>query len=304
MNQFSVHESPRPAAPLSIGAALQAGIQKLDSKSASARLDAEILLAHVLGRDRSFLRAWPETRLDPLAIDRYRELIESRQLGVPIAYLIGHREFWSGIFRVSPAVLIPRPETELLVEMALEGIPSGRPAAILELGTGSGVIAVSLAMERPAASILATDISPEALRIARENAGRHRVQNIQFLESDWFESIPTTRFDLVISNPPYVAEDDPHLSRGDLVFEPKIALKSGRFGMDALELIAANAGKRLNPGGRLLVEHGCQQATRLTRILERFGYRHITTRTDLQGHPRATRSRWPGKVDDTESLVP
>ncbi|MCI0667318.1 MAG: peptide chain release factor N(5)-glutamine methyltransferase, partial [Methylococcaceae bacterium] len=236
--------------------------------------------------------------------DRYRELIESRKNGMPIAYLTGYREFWSGNFKVGPDVLIPRPETELLVEMALEIIPSERPMAILELGTGSGIIAVSLAMERPGASILATDISSAALDIARRNAARHRVDHVQFLNSDWFESIPDAEYDLIISNPPYVAAGDPHLVQGDVVFEPEIALKSGPSGMNALESIADQARRWLGPGGHLLLEHGHHQAGDLSLMLRRFGYRDIDTRSDLQGHPRATQSLWPGNCRDSEFLCP
>ncbi|MGH8549789.1 MAG: peptide chain release factor N(5)-glutamine methyltransferase [Methylococcales bacterium] len=291
------------SAPIcSIGAALEDAAAQLQSKSTSARLDAEILLGQVLGKSRSFLRAWPETRLDTVQIDHFRKQIESRKIGMPIAYLTGCREFWSRRYSVSRDVLIPRSETELLVEMALEMIPRDEPCAILELGTGSGIIAVSLALERPKASILATDISPAALELARQNATRHRAANIQFLKSNWFESIPNTKVDLVISNPPYVASEDPHLAAGDLVFEPEIALKSGPSGMEALELIASETRKWLKPGGGLLLEHGCQQSSELSRMLQRYGYQDIDTRTDLQDHPRATQSLWSGNIPGSEFI--
>ncbi|MGH8557417.1 MAG: peptide chain release factor N(5)-glutamine methyltransferase [Methylococcales bacterium] len=286
----------RCSAPIdSIGAALEAAVAELDSTSTSARLDAEILLGQVLGKNRAFLRAWPETRLNTVQINHFRELIEARKNGMPIAYLCGYKEFWSGNFKVSPDVLIPRHETELLIEMALEIIPRGRPVSVLELGTGSGIIAVSLAMERPGLSILVTDISSAALEIARENVKQHRVGAIQFLTSNWFESIPQTKYDLLVSNPPYVADDDPHLTLGDLVFEPEIALKSGPSGFEALKLIADRAREWLSPGGHLLLEHGFQQASGLSHMLHRFGYRSITTCSDLQGHPRAARALWPGQ---------
>lgn len=278
----------------SIAAALEHALAILDSISTSAKLEAEILLARVLGKDRSFLRAWPEARLNTVQITRFREFIEARRNGMPIAYVCGFKEFWSKEFKVSPAVLIPRPETELLVEMALEVIPSGRPLAVLELGSGSGIIAVSLALERPELEILATDISPAALAIARENAHLHRVNTIRFLISNWFESIPETKFDLVVSNPPYVAHNDPHLKQGDLVFEPELALQSGPSGLEALELIADQARQWLSPGGQVLLEHGFEQVHELGRMLNRFGYIQITTRRDLQDHARVTRARWPG----------
>jgi release factor glutamine methyltransferase len=299
-----VNEVPGSAAIDSIGAVLEAAAARLDPRSPSARLDAEILLGHVLGKSRSFLRAWPETRLDTAQIDRCRELIEARRNGMPVAYLSGFREFWSSDYQITPAVLIPRPETELLIEMALAIIPREQPSTILELGTGSGIIAASLAMERPDASILATDISPAALDIARRNAARQRVANIQFLQSNWFESIPDAEYDLILSNPPYVADGDPHLQQGDLVFEPEIALRSGPSGMEALEWIANKARKWLRPGGHLLLEHGFQQANRLSGTLCSFGFQDINTRTDLQGHPRGTQSLWPGKPLDSELSLP
>ncbi len=295
MTKPPVNPIPGSAPINSIGAALEAAVAKLALKSTSARLDAEVLLGHALGKNRAFLRAWPETRLDTSQIDRFLELIEARKNEMPIAYLCGYKEFWSGDFKVSPDVLIPRPETELLVEMALEIIPVGRLMSVLELGTGSGVIAVSFAMERPELSILATDISPAALEIARENANQHRVGAIRFLKSNWFEAIPKAKYDLLVSNPPYLASDDPHLSRGDLVFEPDIALKSGPSGLEALELIADQAREWLSPDGHLLLEHGFQQASGLSRMLHRFGYRDITTYPDLKDHPRATRALWPGQ---------
>ena len=278
----------------SIDVAIDYAVEQLDSRSESPRLDAEILLSHVLGKNRAFLRAWPDARLDPARIGEYLELIDARKKGTPIAYLTGYREFWSKSFRVGPAVLVPRPETELLVEMALEIIPRNKPVKILELGTGSGIIALSLALERPGISILASDISPGALSIARENASRLQIANVRFLNSNWFDQIPQERFELIVSNPPYVAETDPHLTRGDLAFEPEIALKSGPTGLEALRSIADQACDWLNPGGHLLLEHGFAQADDLRQLLQRFNYGEIATRADLQGHPRATRSKWAG----------
>ncbi len=296
MADRSVPERLGSTATDTIGTLLPAAVAQIHANSTTARLDAEILLAHVLGKNRAFLRAWPETPLNDSQIGRYLALIEARKNNRPIAYLTGYREFWSGQFKVSPDVLIPRPETELLIELALEIIPCDQRIAVVELGTGSGNIAVSLATERPGISILATDVSPAALAIARYNAREHRIANVQFLNSDWFESIPVAKYDLVISNPPYVAGDDPHLLQGDLAFEPEHALKSGPSGLDALERIADQSRNRLKPNGYLLVEHGFQQPEAVNRMLRDYGYRDTVTRTDLQSHPRATRSRWPGTV--------
>lgn len=278
-----------------IESVLRFAVGELEPASTSARLDAEILLAHALGKNRAYLRAWPESRLDAKQLDNYLTLIEARKKNMPVAYLTGNREFWTGSYAVGPEVLIPRPETELLVEMALDAIPRDRRLSLLELGTGSGIIAVSLAAERPELSIVATDISPAALEIARHNAKRNHVSAIRFLNSDWFEAIPRTRFDIIISNPPYVADDDPHLSQGDLVHEPDIALRSGPTGLEALELIAEQSRDWLTPGGRLLFEHGFNQAEDLQSLLLRLGYLEPLTRADLQGNPRATRSIWPGR---------
>lgn len=275
-----------------IQSALESAIKQLDTSSSTARLDAEILLSHILGKNRSFLRAWPESELATTQIKQYQKLIEARKQSTPIAYLTGQREFWSNNFAVNPNVLVPRPETELLVEMALEVIPSNQSTSILELGTGSGIIGISLAMERPNVSVLATDICSAALNTARHNAKEKCVSNIDFQSSNWFESISAKKYDLIISNPPYIAEGDPHLMINDLVFEPDIALKSGPSGMEALSTIAKHARNWLNPGGHLMLEHGYQQASDLHEILSGFGYNDTKTRHDLQGHLRATQCRW------------
>lgn len=285
-------DKPMAPANLSIGSVLDSATRTLIPCSESARLDAELLLAHLLGKDRTYLRAWPEIVMSPVPSQQYAELIEARKHGMPVAYLITYRDFWSGRFKITPEVLIPRPETELLVEMSLARIPVGQAMSVLELGTGSGIIAISLAMERPEISILATDISAAALEVARENAEKHRITQIDFRICDWFESIPGKKFDLIVSNPPYVAKNDPHLNQGDLRFEPKIALESGDFGLDALKTIADNAREWMQAGGTLLLEHGYQQAGALHELLHLFGYCEIRTRNDLQGHPRVTQACW------------
>jgi release factor glutamine methyltransferase len=258
------------------------------------RLDAEVLLAHVLERDRAYLRTWPERLLDPAEAHAFWHLVERRAQGEPIAYLTGEREFWSRRFAVRPGVLIPRPETELLVEVALGFIPSDAPAHAVDLGTGSGAIAVTLAAERPRAAVLATDVSPDALAIARENAARHGVLNLRFGQGDWFAAVPEAlSFDIVASNPPYIAEHDPHLRQGDLRFEPALALAAGPDGLDALATIAREARTRLKPGGRLLLEHGYDQADALADLLAELGFAEIAHHRDLQGHRRATSALWP-----------
>lgn len=288
----------RPASenpvPQSIAAVLRAAAARLANLTDTPRLDAEVLLMHVLGRDRAYLRAWPERVLSPEQADRFHGLLERRAEGRPIAYLTGEREFWSRPFQVRPGVLIPRPETELLIELALGFIPADEPADLLDLGTGSGIIAVTLAAERPLASVIATDLCPEALTVAKENAERHGVANLRFGQGHWFEAVPDDlRFDLIASNPPYIAEEDPHLGRGDVRFEPRLALISGPQGLDALTLIAQGARRRLKPGGRLLLEHGYDQAEALAALLAELGYAEIAHHLDLPGHRRVTSALWP-----------
>lgn len=277
----------------SIASALQSALSRLAAASDTPRLDAEALLTAILGRDRSYLRAWPERLLEPEQAQRFQTLIEQRAASVPVAYLVGEREFWSRPFIVQPGVLIPRPDTELLIELALDFIPANQPADILDLGTGSGIIAVTLAAERPQAQVIATDLSPDALTIARANAVRHGLANIRFQLGDWFAAVPENRrFELVVSNPPYIAEQDPHLTQGDLRFEPNLALSSGPSGLDALTTIADAARHHLKPDGWLLLEHGYDQADNLAAILAGFGYADIAHAKDLQGHRRATSARW------------
>ncbi|MGX2041981.1 peptide chain release factor N(5)-glutamine methyltransferase [Methylocaldum sp. MU1018] len=291
--------APRPALEAStphgptLATALRSATDRLVGSSDTARLDAEILLALALKRDRSHLRAWPERALSPDERDRFHELIERRRSGVPVAYLSGEKEFWSRSFKVCPDVLIPRPETELLVELALEFITATQTADILDLGTGSGAIAVTVAAERPLARVSATDLSPEALKVAQANAVLHGVCNIRFRLGDWFDAVPDGgRFDLIISNPPYVADEDPHLAQGDLRFEPGLALKGGIRGLDAFRIIARAARDHLKPHGQLMLEHGFDQAHSLADLLSDFGYTDIGHHPDLQGHFRVTTARW------------
>jgi release factor glutamine methyltransferase len=278
-------------------AALAEACRQLEPTSPTPRLDAEVLLAHVLGKNRSYLRTWPDSALAPRQIEDYTAWVAARARGMPIAYLVGYREFWSRDFLVSPDVLIPRPETELLLQLALEAVAARPEPYVADLGTGSGVLAVTLAAERRDATVHAADISQAALRIARSNAGRHGVGRIRFLLSDWFSAFPEDlRFDAVVSNPPYLGESDPHLREGDLRFEPHLALTGGADGLEAFRAIAEQSRTRLHADGVLLLEHGYDQAGAMRSLLQQFGYRKISQHRDLQGHPRVTRALAPAEV--------
>jgi release factor glutamine methyltransferase len=279
-------------ATLSIEAALANAIRLLDSVSDTARLDAEVLLAHSIGKNRAFLRAWPERLLRPEDQQRFLDCVTQRARGVPVAYLTGEREFWSRPFHVSPEVLIPRPETELLVELAIEAIRRENRLRILDLGTGSGAIAVTLALECPAAEVWAVDVSEPALRVARRNAAELGAKTIRFLQGCWLGPLPANvRFDLIVSNPPYISPADPHLLSGDVRYEPRQALVSADDGLQDITLIAESARQALTSSGRLMFEHGYDQAAAVADILNGLGYRDIRHYRDLQGHERVTAAR-------------
>jgi release factor glutamine methyltransferase len=250
-------------------------------------LDARALLRAALGVDGAYLVAHAADALTGAQRERYLAWIERRRAGEPIAYLTGEREFYSLAFKVTPAVLIPRPETEALVEVALERIPAYAPCRVLDLATGSGCVAVAIALHRPRARVTAADVSGEALAVARDNAARHGAA-IEFVESDWFAALAGRRFDLIVCNPPYVAEGDTHLSEGDLRFEPRAALLGGADGLACVRLIVARAPAHLEPGGALLFEHGHDQGERCRALLERAGYRDVSSRRDLAGIERVT----------------
>jgi release factor glutamine methyltransferase len=253
----------------------------------SGRLDAELLLSHALEQPRSYLYAWPEQEVAARRCDVFTQLLDARRDGQPVAYLLGEREFWSLPLRVSEHTLIPRPETETLVEWALElDLPA--TARVSDWGTGSGAVALALASERVAWQLLATDISADALAVARDNAHQLKLENVEFLQSDWEAGLAGLSFDLIVSNPPYVAEADPHLQQGDARFEPRSALRSGPDGLDALRCIIAAAPDHLNAGGWLLLEHGFDQAAAVRELLLAAGFSATGCRPDLAGLDRVS----------------
>lgn len=260
---------------------------------ANPELEAALLLCHLLEKPRSYLFAWPEKELTPEQQQCYMGLIERRLAQEPIAYITGQREFWSLNLEVNPHTLIPRPETELLVERSLYHLQLISQPHIADLGTGSGAIALALASECQDAQIAATDISAEALAQARENGSRLGFTQLTFHRGSWCEALPAeASYDLIVSNPPYIEADDPHLDQGDLPQEPKLALVSGRDGLDAIRTIIQQVStERLSPGGWLLLEHGYQQAEAVQQLLEAAGFCHIATHSDLAGLPRVTEAQ-------------
>lgn len=270
----------------SIARALQHAVARLAPLDDSPQRVAEILLAHVLNKPREFLKAWPERALELLLWDRFFALIERRLIGEPVAYLTGRREFWSLDLCVSPDTLIPRPETEQLVELALERIPQDAAWRILDLGTGSGAIALALASERPRCTVIATDQSAAALQVARENGERLQLHNVLFQSGSWYQAVGTQRFDIIVSNPPYIAPGDPHLSRGDLRFEPHAALCAQGYGLKDLHTIVDGAPSHLNNNGWLLVEHGYDQQGAVCNFYQLAGFSDVAGYPDLAGVPR------------------
>jgi release factor glutamine methyltransferase len=277
--------------PPTVSEVLQTALRELHATSSTPRLDAEVLVMHVCSLDRSALITRGHCVLTGDQQHRLETLIARRRHGEPIAYLTGTREFWSLEFSVSPATLIPRPETELLVEKALAHIPQDAEWTIADLGTGCGAIALALAKERPRCRVIATDISPQALEVARSNAMKFGLTNIEFREGNWFEPLNDMQLDIIVSNPPYVRANDPHLDQGDVRFEPELALAAGPDGLDAIRRIALSVRERLNPAAWILFEHGWDQAAAIGQLLHQLGYRNIVCYPDLGGRDRITACR-------------
>ncbi len=255
------------------------------------RLDAQVLLAHALQWPRSALIARDQQPLPPVEVEYFRRLIRQRLDGSPVAYLTGEREFWSLTLRVTPDTLIPRPETELLVETALACVPAATPTRVLDLGTGSGAVALALASERPHWDIVATDDSAQTLAVATANAIRLGLHQVRFVQGHWWHAVPGERFDLVLSNPPYIAENDPHLTQGDLPAEPSGALRSGPRGLDALHEIIAHAREGLADGGYLLLEHGHDQRAAVMAAMTVAGLKRVGAVADMAGIDRVCMAR-------------
>jgi release factor glutamine methyltransferase len=259
--------------------------------SDTAQLDAELLLAAALGKPRSYLRTWPERELNAEQLRQFESAIQRRQQGEPVAYILGQQGFWSLDLEVAPHTLIPRPDTELLVETALELLPHN-PIVTLDLGTGTGAIALALATERPGWTVTGVDRVPEAVALAERNRSRLNLRNARFSESHWFSAVAGQRFKLIVSNPPYIRADDRHLGEGDVRFEPASALVAGIDGLDDIRLIIQQAPAHLVAGGWLLLEHGFDQAAAVRELLAAQGFLAIDSRRDLGGHERISLGRY------------
>jgi release factor glutamine methyltransferase len=273
---------------IKIKSALNDAYQQLAPTSPSPQIDADLLLAYLLNKPRAYLYAHATDHLDEHTESAFVQLLAQRTAGMPIAYLIGSREFWSLPLCVTNDTLIPRPETELLVELTLSLLHDRESASILDLGTGSGAIAIALATAKPDWSLVAVDASPNALCVAQKNAYQLQKNNVIFHLSDWFASIPHQHFDAIVSNPPYLSENDPHLHQGDVRFEPPSALISGPDGLNDIKHIIDAARSYLKPEGVLLLEHGYQQQAPVTQLLSKFHYENIQSWPDHQGHPRVS----------------
>ena len=276
-----------------LDAAIADATQRLSHISESPRLDAEILLCRTIDMPRSYLFAHPEDELDDLTAERFASVLERRIGGEPMAYIMGTREFWSHELLVSPATLVPRPETELLVELALREIPRKAEWQILDLGTGSGAIAIAIAGERRMCQVTAVDISADALAVARENVRMLALGNVELELGSWTEPVRERRFKVIVSNPPYVRSDDEALLK--LQHEPQAALAAGTDGLDAIRVLAAECGAILADEGVLLIEHGAEQPVAVAELLEEHGWTGICCHNDLAGLPRVTVARRSGK---------
>lgn len=291
-----------PELHLSVAQILQQGRQLL--ACSEAKLDCELLLVKVFNDSqnthytRTRLMTWPETLLSHAQQQQFLDYVQLRSEGMPIAYIIGEQDFWTLTLKVNHATLIPRPETELLVECALEKIPDKSKQKVLDLGTGSGAIALALASERPKAEVLATDFSLEALEIAHENALTAQLSNVSFCQSHWFEDIPKQRFDIIVSNPPYIAINDPLLENNVKKYEPLSALHADDNGLADIHDIIKQAHHYLKLEGWLLFEHGYNQAEAVRHLLQQYGFSQISTLNDLNHQPRVTMARDSSPASD------
>lgn len=271
--------------------ALADSAQQLTEISESPRLDAELLVARAIDMPRSYLFAHPEDTIDAMALGRLQQTLDQRLSGAPLAYITGIKEFWSMELMVSPATLVPRPETELLVDLALRDIPHEADYQILDLGTGSGAVALAIARERQLCQVTAVDISPDALAVARQNARQLSISNVDFLEGDWTGPVAGRKFRIVVSNPPYVASGDAAL--GALGAEPIVALASGEDGLDSIRLLARDCPGIVEADGLILLEHGAEQRDLVAEILRTYGWQRIQCYDDYSGNPRVSRAYSP-----------
>ena len=272
--------------------ALQSAREKLKQSSASFALDCEVLLCHILHVKKAYLYTYPEKTLTEIQLSCFQELVNARQAGKPIAYLTGKQEFWSLDLNVTPATLIPRADTELLVSKTLEKLTNINSAQILELGTGSGAISLAIAKSRPDINIIAADVCQAALDVAINNAKELAIINIKFVLSNWYSKIGDIKFDAIVANPPYIEADDPHLKQGDVRFEPKNALISGNDGLESLTQIISDAKKHLKQGGHILVEHGYNQGPAVKQLLANNGFTELSCWQDLAGNDRVSYGRF------------
>mgnify|MGYP000014664334 CR=1 FL=1 len=276
-----------------VSEALQAAFTRLSTSSESPQLDAELLLAECVKKNRSWLRGFSDETLTAEQLERFEILLALREAGQPIAHILGLREFWSLPLKVTADTLIPRPDTERLVELALEKIPADKSTAIADLGTGSGAIALAIASECPSASVVASDASDAALAVARENGARLNITNIEWRSGSWCEALPTSKtFDVITSNPPYIDENDEHLSQGDVRFEPLSALVASDSGLADLKVIIQQSRNHLKPNGWLLLEHGWQQGAAVTELLNAAGYQHVHCDQDYAGNDRVSSGQY------------
>lgn len=261
--------------------------------SPTAQLDAELLLAFVFEKPRSYLYTWPDKTVTEAQVAAFMTLLERRQRGEPVAYLLGRQGFWTLDLQVAKHTLIPRADTELLVESALQLADASSTLKVLDLGTGTGALALALASERPLWAVTGVDRIESAVALAQNNQRQLQLANVEFLSSHWFSALTAQRYDLIVSNPPYIADNDPHLQQGDVRFEPLSALVSGPDGLDDIRLIIAQAPSYLTANGWLLLEHGFDQASAVRELLQQAGFIDVSSQRDLSGHQRISLGRLP-----------